>query len=81
LNNKQILFEQVLPEIAVANGWVTGEIKESFWKDNLPEKLKQMSGGDFDIMMAQIVIKASGLGVQGEEMTELVNMLTELREA
>lgn len=50
------------------------------WEDSLKEIIKKMDGGEFNVFLAQMVIKASGQGIVGVDLTGGVAWLKELRE-
>ena len=53
--------------------------KNSDWEGTLREVLQKMDGGEFNVFLAQVVIKSSGQGITGVTLTEGVAWLKELR--
>lgn len=49
------------------------------WEVSLKEIIKKMDNSEFNILMAQMVIKASGQGIVGLDLTAGVAWLKELR--
>jgi hypothetical protein len=49
------------------------------WELSLKEIIKKMDNNEFNILMAQMVIKASGQGIVGLDLTGGVAWLKELR--
>ncbi len=75
-------WNKVVPDCVRGFEWGSGlGVFES--RVELQKSLKSMVHGldeaEFDVFTAQLVIKASGMGVVGVELTEIVNWFKELR--
>ena len=55
------------------------ETEESWQKSSLPKVLRNLDGDEFNLFLAKMVIKASGMGVVGTDLTEKVAWFKELR--
>lgn len=48
-------------------------------QNSLEEVLKGLDEAEFDLFTAQLVIKASGMGIVGTELTEIIGWFREVR--
>lgn len=58
-------------------GGVEGEDE---WKKTLKNHLSQLDEEEFDVFLAQLVIKASGKGVVGKDLTGTVELMRQWRD-
>lgn len=72
-----------MPECVASFEWggkLTKGKGEISWKKAIKEQVNGMDDQDFDVFLAQVVIKASGKGVVGKDLSDIVEVIRGLRE-
>jgi hypothetical protein len=75
-------WSKVMPACVTDFNWgkdMTGLNSEKAWEKSLKNVLVGLDDGEFNLFLAKVVIKASGAGVVGVDLTSKVTLLKELR--
>lgn len=75
-------WKDILPELADQYGFgnkLSAGSKVAEWEKGVAKAIKKMDGEEFNLFLAQVVIKASGKQVMGVNLTEQIQALKELR--
>ena len=74
-------WNEVVPQCAKNFKWGENLVTSSKieLQKSLKSVVKNLDEAEFDVFTAQLVIKASGMGVVGAELTEIVTWFQELR--
>lgn len=83
MNDKvKVFWNKVIPDCVAGMSWGEGcsDVEGvGAWKKTLKERLCDLDEEELDLFLAQIVIKASGKGVVGKDLTGAVEMLKKWR--
>ena len=75
-------WKQVLPSLLEQfklTGDLTGSTKVADWEKSIKKAIKKMDNDEFNLFLAQVVIKASSKQIMGVDLTAQIQSLKELR--
>lgn len=77
-----VFWKQILPDLIgqfKLGGGLTGSTKVADWEKSIKKAIQKMDVDEFNLFLAQVVIKASSKQIMGVDLTAQIQSLKELR--